>query len=57
MWHEPEMIRTWMDAIVQGVTDGWVRPHVDKAYAFDQAGDAQRYMEERRNTGKVVLVP
>jgi synaptic vesicle membrane protein VAT-1 len=57
MWHEPEMIRTWMEAILQGVADGWVRPHVDKAYAFDQAGDAQRYLEERRNTGKVVLVP
>ena len=57
MWHETAMLRPWMDAILQGVADGWARPHVDKVFPFDEAGDAQRYMEERRNTGKVVLVP
>jgi NADPH:quinone reductase-like Zn-dependent oxidoreductase len=30
---------------------------VDRAFPFDQAGDAHRYLEERRNIGKVVLVP
>jgi synaptic vesicle membrane protein VAT-1 len=56
MWHEADKIRVWMEAILQGVANGWVRPHVDSSFSFGQAGDAQRYMEERRNTGKVVLV-
>ena len=57
MWHEPEKVATWMKAILDGVSEGWVRPHVDKAFPFAQAGDAHSYMEARKNIGKVVLVP
>lgn len=57
MWHEPEKVATWMKAILDGVSEGWVRPHVDKVFPFAQAGDAHGYMESRKNTGKVVLVP
>jgi synaptic vesicle membrane protein VAT-1 len=56
MWHEPELIASWMQALLQGVADGWVRPHVDKAFPLAQAGEAHAYIEERRNIGKVVLV-
>jgi synaptic vesicle membrane protein VAT-1 len=55
MWHETEMIAAWMEILVKGVADGWVRPHVDKSFPLAQAGEAQTYMEERKNTGKVVL--
>lgn len=57
LWHEVDKIRLWMDALLKGVGEGWIRPHVDKAFAFDRIGDAQTWLEERRNTGKVVLVP
>jgi len=57
MWHEPEKVAVWMTAILGGVNEGWVRPHVDKAFAFEQAGDAHQYLESRKNIGKVVLVP
>ena len=57
MWHEPEKVATWMEAILAGVNEGWVRPHVDKAFPFAQIGDAHSYMEARKNIGKVVLVP
>jgi len=57
MWHEPEKVATWMKAILAGVSEGWVRPHVDKAFPFAQVGDAHSYMEARKNIGKVVLVP
>jgi NADPH:quinone reductase-like Zn-dependent oxidoreductase len=57
MWHEPEKVAVWMTAILAGVSEGWVRPHVDKAFAFDQAGEAHQYLESRKNLGKVVLVP
>jgi NADPH:quinone reductase-like Zn-dependent oxidoreductase len=56
MWHEPELIASWMQALLQGVADGWVRPHVDKTFPLAQAGEAHTYIEERRNIGKVVLV-
>lgn len=57
MWHEPEKVADWMMTILDGVKQGWVRPHVDKAFRFDQAGDAHQYLESRKNIGKVVLVP
>ena len=57
LWHEVEKIRIWMKALLGGVGEGWVRPHVDKSFSFDQAGDAHSYIEARKNIGKVVLVP
>jgi len=57
LWHEPEKVATWMQAILAGVREGWVRPHVDKAFSFAQAGEAHSYMEARKNIGKVILVP
>ena len=57
MWHEPEKIALWMRDILRGVEEGWVRPYVDRAFAFDDVGKAHQYIEQRKNTGKVVLVP
>lgn len=57
MWHEPEKVAMWMKVILEGVNEGWVRPHVDKTFPFAQAGEAHSYMEARKNVGKVVLVP
>jgi NADPH:quinone reductase-like Zn-dependent oxidoreductase len=36
---------------------GALRPVVADAFAFDRAAEAHRYIAERRNIGKVVLVP
>ena len=57
MWHEPEKVGQWVGAIMEGINEGWVRPYVDKAFPFNEAGAAHSYMEERKNTGKVILVP
>lgn len=57
MWHEPEKVAVWMRDILRGVEEGWINPHVDQAFSFDEVGKAHRYLEERKNIGKVVLVP
>ena len=57
LWHEPDKAASWMNAILQGVEDGWVNPHVDTTFSFEEAGEAHRYIEERKNIGKVILVP
>src|ERR1041385_9396747 len=57
MWREGEKVRGWTQEIMRGVAEGWIQPYVDRAFPFDQIADAHRYMEERKNTGKVVLVP
>src|SRR6185436_5088924 len=57
LWHEPEKVAVWMRDILRGVEEGWVNPYVDRAFPFEEAGAAHRYLEERKNIGKVVLVP
>ena len=57
MWHEPEKVAVWMRDILRGVHEGWVQPYVDRTFSFAETADAHRYIEERRNIGKLVLVP
>ena len=57
LWSEGDKVATWMSEILQGIDEGWIKPHVDRAFPFDQVGEAHRYIEARRNVGKVVLVP
>lgn len=57
MWNEGEKVAGWTQEIVRGIEEGWIQPHVDRAFPFDQIADAHRYIEARKNIGKVVLVP
>ncbi|MFZ0061410.1 MAG: medium chain dehydrogenase/reductase family protein [Pyrinomonadaceae bacterium] len=57
MWHEPEKVMDWIAALMAGVSEGWIRPHVDRVFPFSEAGKAHAYMEARKNIGKVILVP
>jgi len=57
LWNEKKKIRDWMQVILNGVNEGWVRPHVDKTFSFGEASKAHLYIESRKNIGKVVLVP
>ncbi|KAJ3312016.1 hypothetical protein HDU76_002982 [Blyttiomyces sp. JEL0837] len=57
MWEDPERLNEWMAEIIEGIKEGWIRPYVDAVYDFDHAGESHTYIEERKNFGKVVLVP
>ncbi|NBC66446.1 MAG: zinc-binding dehydrogenase [Bacteroidetes bacterium] len=57
LWHEGDKAQLWMKEILKGVEEGWINPHVDTTFSFAEAGDAHRYIEERKNIGKVILVP
>ena len=57
LWHEPKKAEHWMAALAEGVEEGWINPHVDKTFTFAEVAEAHRYIEERKNIGKVILVP
>lgn len=57
LWHETDKARQWMLALLEGIEAGWLRPHVDKTFEFEEVRQAHRYIEDRRNIGKVILVP
>lgn len=57
LWDEHHKLRQWMSAIIEGYGAGWIQPHVDRCFSFDQAGEAHQYLEDRKNIGKVILTP
>ncbi len=57
LWHAPERVAGWARAILALYERGSVRPHVDRSFSFDEAAAAHRYIEDRKNRGKVVLTP
>jgi NADPH:quinone reductase-like Zn-dependent oxidoreductase len=46
-----------IEPLLEGLRQGDLKPVVAEAFPFDRAPDAHRFIEERRNIGKVVLVP
>lgn len=57
MYDQHAKFNAWMGTVLHGVSQGWVRPHVDTTFPFSQAGAAHAHIEQRRNIGKVLLVP
>ncbi len=57
MYEESGLFQSWMKNILEGVDQGWVRPHVDRSFSFADVGQAHAWIEGRKNFGKVVLVP
>ncbi len=55
MYQARRQLNSWLGAILNGVAEGWVRPHVDRCFPLGQASDAHAWIEGRNNTGKVVL--
>jgi NADPH:quinone reductase-like Zn-dependent oxidoreductase len=57
LWSEVDRIRGWADQILDLASKGVLKPRVAHAFPFDQAADAHNYIQDRRNVGKVLLVP
>jgi NADPH:quinone reductase-like Zn-dependent oxidoreductase len=57
MWDQVDRLSGWLEVILRWWSEGKVRPHVDRAFSFAEAPAAHAYIQERRNVGKVVLVP
>lgn len=57
LWNEGDKIVNWMSEILRGINEDWIRPHVDHTFTFDEIAEAHRYIEARKNIGKVVLTP
>lgn len=56
-WDREGNIDRILDPLLPQLEDGTLRPVVSEAFPFERAADAHRFIAERRNVGKVVLVP
>lgn len=57
LWEEADLLRPWMDQIVHWYDEALFRPLVDRTFTFREAAAAHRYVQERKNFGKVILLP
>ncbi len=57
LWDDRGTLEPWLGPLREMIDDGTLRPVVSDAVPFDRAADAHRIIGERRNVGKVVLVP
>jgi NADPH:quinone reductase-like Zn-dependent oxidoreductase len=55
LWGEIERLREIMARIMELVKAGRIRPVIAQVFPFEEAASAHRYLQERRNIGKVVL--
>jgi synaptic vesicle membrane protein VAT-1 len=57
MWGEIERMRDWGDRLLDLSATGAIKPKVAKTFRFDEAPQAHHFIQDRRNIGKVLLVP
>ncbi len=57
LWGETERIAGWMETLLGYWRQGAIRPAVAARFPFDRAADAHHFLQDRRNLGKVLLVP
>jgi NADPH:quinone reductase-like Zn-dependent oxidoreductase len=57
LWDHAGTLKPWIDPLLALMEDGTIQPVVAAAIPFDRAPEAHRMLAERRNVGKVVLVP
>jgi NADPH:quinone reductase-like Zn-dependent oxidoreductase len=57
MADEAGRIAAWLREVVALWEQGVVRPYIDAAVPFSRAAEAHQMLHDRRNLGKVVLVP
>ncbi|HEV7459382.1 MAG TPA: zinc-binding dehydrogenase [Solirubrobacteraceae bacterium] len=57
LWDHAGTLEPWISPLREMLDDGTISPVVAEAFPFDRAADAHRFIAERRNVGKVVLVP
>ena len=56
-WWDDEGLDRLLDPLAAGLESGDYTPVVAEAFPFERAADAHRFIAERKNVGKVVLVP
>jgi NADPH:quinone reductase-like Zn-dependent oxidoreductase len=57
LWEEVDRVQGWLELLLEQYRAGEIGPVVDRTFRFDEAAQAHHYIQDRKNTGKVLLVP
>jgi len=57
LWDETDRVATWLEDLVELARKSEISPVVSATFPFEKAAEAHHYIQDRKNIGKVVLVP
>lgn len=57
LWSEKAMLQKWLNEILEWYDEALFRPQIDTYFGFEQAAEAHHYLQDRKNIGKVLLIP
>jgi len=57
LWEVADDVERWAEKLLDYYRRGDIRPHVDRKFPLEEAAEAHAYIEARKNTGKVLLIP
>ena len=57
LWDQAEQLLSMISEMLVLIDQGALSPVVDATFSFDKAAEAHQYIQDRKNFGKVLLVP
>ena len=57
LWQETALLQKWMRQLVNWYDQALFRPHIDQTFSLAEAEKAHHYLQDRKNLGKVLLIP
>ena len=57
LWQETERVGAWVEVLQQYYRASLIRPIIAETFPLEEAAAAHRYLEDRENIGKVLLIP
>lgn len=57
LWQHDTLYREWMKQLIGWYDEALFRPAIDRTFRFEQAAAAHHYIQDRKNRGKVLLIP
>ena len=57
LWEEADRVNDWLESLLDLYREGAIRPVIAERFPFERAAEAHDYLQDRKNFGKVLLVP
>lgn len=57
LWRQTNQLRDYMEQILNWYDAFAFRPHIDSKFKLSEAAEAHHYIQDRKNIGKVLLIP
>jgi len=57
MWDEADRTAAWMNQLIRLWEQGPIKPRIARTFRFSEAAAAHHFIQDRRNIGKVLLIP